>query len=1071
MISVRLFTNIESYADLVASSVSYHPTPQSLEFVNHVASSALHGGGAHALMGPYGAGKSSLAAFALNQLSYQTEDFSPTALHYLFRNEECSVAQIHAKGGLTPIPIMGSSEPLAFRLVSALNKILKEERGKHHTGSIDSCLSGFSDTPTPTQTISLLEEFSYGVCRAGKAGVLLVIDEFGRHLDHMLATSNDDDFHLLQSIAELTGNIDAPLSLVIVQHYGLEHYSAKFVGERRAEWEKVRGRFRETMLNNTETDTAQIISKVFARIGQFEMVNHCMPRHRKNEPRLLREPEFKSAAKNCQPLHPMTIIMLSRLARLLGQQERTVVGWLTSDMKSGFNSARDIAGDGWIYPEALFDHFFSDALIIPTNPSFAKRFAAIHSAYARIGDEVSAEACVLFRILAMLSFCGGRGLAADKASALSCLPPKFPFDKRIKELTKRSLVIYRRYKGEYVIWEGSDYDVVGRVDEKASAMSLDLAAEMNQRVSPQVLAHRHFIQTGNRRCAQLQWLRTGEPAPHGNGAPRILVWIGSLPSAILSGRDIVGVAMIGALEPHLKEAAAIRLLLDDDMALQDDAIARDEMKIRLGFNEVRISALSEELLNSDLQWRFGNKPVASMQQAVTNAMDETYPNAFLLHNELVNRDRVSGQVSSALRKLIQALHDHIEKENLGIEKFPAERIIYESLLKQNGMHVMRKDGSWRLRLEGKGLPCGLQTTLASIRQHILIGGKGGPATLESVVSAMSAPPFGMKRTPTLLMCVLILLANKNEHELYEDHAFLPQWGPQTLLRMLKAPGRFAISAAAKYSVGKRFMRDYREALTGLDSSDGGHAPVAIVRELLVRHSRLSAYARQTTTISETTQAFRRAIRIAKSPGDMLFQTIPRALGYKTLPSRGTSAPRYLEQIRGVQSELDSADGELLRKLVFALVDTLGCESIADARRISTDLARQILANSNMHHSYGQFLKEVVRESITDDSKWFEGVIGNGLGVNVQITSWSDAHSAQAEFLLRKSLLGIQHAGQLLSKLQVQENTVPFAVFWSNAEDHVRPPVMAKLTSMIKMIPAEDRLSVIINLAQEFKGTS
>jgi len=76
----------------------------------------------------------------------------------------------------------------------------------------------------------------------------------------------------------------------------------------------------------------------------------------------------------------MTVILLSRLSKVIGQNDRTVVGWLTCNMDTGFHAERTKQHGGWLYPDTLYEHFFGDVPLAPANPTFAKRFAAIHTA-------------------------------------------------------------------------------------------------------------------------------------------------------------------------------------------------------------------------------------------------------------------------------------------------------------------------------------------------------------------------------------------------------------------------------------------------------------------------------------------------------------------------------------------------------------------------------------------------------------------------------------------------------------------------------------------------------------------
>lgn len=1068
---MRLAVNIEQPADLSALADYYHPTSQSIEFVRNLAATALNNGGAHALMGAYGIGKSSLAGFALNELACATESFSPKARTHLFGEARNPVAEVVDAGGLAPIPVVGASEPLASRVTSAVQAF-----SRSFPTMSDGFLTGEGATLDPRtateeQALTLLRAAARTVRELGRPGALLVIDEFGRHLEHMVASASDSDLHLLQSIAEATGQPDAPLSFVIIQHYGLEHYGSKFFGSRRREWEKVRGRFWEIVLDNSETDAAHIVGHVLAARGCDRREPMPVVEQSRDGPRLLHDAAFMSAARKCLPLHPMTVVLLSRLAKLLGQQDRTIVGWLTSAMDTGFEAASSARPQEWLYPEALFCHFFGDALHVPSNPALAMRFGAILRAHERVSDDLPENARRLFETLAMLGFCAGRGLIADRQTALACLSPGFDFDKHIAPLIDRSLVVYRRYRGAYVVWEGSDYDVAGRVDEMASQTPLNMATEMNHRAAIDLVAHGHLIRTGNRRTAPVLWLNDGDEAPQGNGAPRILICMGEVCALGAQDIDVTGFATVHLLESHVRESAAIRRLLDEDTVLAGDNVAAQEMQTRLDFHESRIRATSEELLDSDLHWRVGTRGFGGMQQALSAAMDAAYPSAFELHNELINRDRVSGQISFALRKLIARLYATPDQENLGIPKFPAERIIYESLLKRTTLHRPRVDGKWLLQLDGDDVPSGLCACIHEIRRLFASHkGKGG-TSVELATKQVGMPPFGLKQTPAVLIAILLLLSEQEKHELYEDGRFLPHWGPDTLLRLLKAPSRFSIAAAAPSPVTDSFMRRYRAALSGQPNGKSTYAPVSVAREVLQRHAQLSTYARRTATVSKTAQAFRRALEVAASPGDMLFRTIPAALGHTSLP-QGAAAHRYFADIEDVWAQLEGASGALIGRLERVVLDVVGVKDIGAARDLCQSMAQRVTTSSNMHHGYGAFLSRMLDETAHDHRQWLVRVLDGGLGISTPLTAWSDEHEGHGEFLLRRSLLAMEQADGLLSSRQ-SDAEAPFAVFWKSSDnmgDEGEVEVLVDaLASMIDEAGGAEPMNIVVDLARRFRG--
>ncbi|MCV5263456.1 hypothetical protein OFC55_37940, partial [Escherichia coli] len=56
-------------------------------------------------------------------------------------------------------------------------------------------------------------------------------------------------------------------------------------------------------------------------------------------------------------------------------------------------------------------------------------------------------------------------------------------------------------------------------------------------------------------------------------------------------------------------------------------------------------------------------------------------------NELVNRNKLSGTAVSALKKLLEAMLDREDEENLGITGFPPEMSMYISCLKNTAVHT------------------------------------------------------------------------------------------------------------------------------------------------------------------------------------------------------------------------------------------------------------------------------------------------------------------------------------------------------------------------------------------------
>ena len=1063
----RLGVNIEQDASQAGFGKDYFPTDQAASFVGMLARISLHGGGAFSLQGAYGVGKSSLALFAMNQLSCVKKNLAQPSISRFPYSVKSDVRKVQKQGGMLPIPIVASNRSLATSIAVGL-KNLAQEHYATNSKVLKSCLNLKPEQIDQNELIELLIRLATEIKGQEKVGILLIIDEFGRQLEHIIASKIMSDLHLLQNLAELTGIEHSPITLMIIQHHGLEKFSTIMLSNQRSEWDKVRGRFREVTIINTEIDTANIIAQLFQQhmpVNQGHKIRFAgrWPQHISLP--LLRDKEYLSVANKCSPLHPMTTIMLSRLARILGQNDRTVVGWLTSGMNTGFADIVRRTTGQWLYPASLFDHFFGDMQMVPANPVLARRYAAIHSAYERLRGNASDNTIMVLQTIAMLNFCGGHGLMAKIDVIKACLPKAVNASKEIKKLEGQSLIVHRRHRQEYFVWEGSDYDLSGRVEETAARLELGLSNVLNQRECRKILAHAHLITTGNHRVAELKWLSADDIAPStSSSCPRVLVWLEESPRKKgVNDTDVWGVAAnIKGLSGQMREIVAICHLLEHDHALQNDLTALNEIRQRLAFHEEQALIIIDTILNAEIKWHVGGKKQSySLQQAVSSAMMKAYPEALVLHNELINRDRVSGQVTGAIRMLIEAMYNNPDKRLLGIDKFPAERVIYDSLLVKKNIHHCDSDQQWRLTLDENVITTDLSRVVSVLTKTY---SSGKPTEVTKAVEHLAAPPYGVKRIPSLLLCAMFVLFNRDKVELYEDGMYLPNWGAQTLVRMIRAPKSFALSLVTAATVSETTMKLYHKALHGQYRKNTVNSPVNLTRDLLIRYEGLSGYARKTLTVSKLAQGFRRAVQLARSPGDMLFNKIPHALGLASFPNKHEDVRQYCQAIKRIWKALESADEKLIKSFSVVTLKSTGCITLAQAREKIIKKANLLLQSKKIYHIHDQFLLTVLDLSDASDNIWFENMINKGLGIKTPTHSWNDHDASHAEFQLRRLLIGLQEsANTLIISRKVSSDKV-FAVFWSpNLDAKIEQEVEDELLPFFDNMPTEVRKQKMMSL--------
>src|SRR5262249_54858959 len=132
----------------------------------------------------------------------------------------------------------------------------------------------------------------------------------------------------------------------------------------------------------------------------------------------------------------------------------------------------------------------------------------------------------------------------------------------------------------------------------------------------------------------------------------------------------------------------------------------------------------------------------SLNEFLSTVCDEVYSSTPHWRNELINRRLLSSSAAAARRNLLEAMIEHPSEESLGMEGFPPERSMYESILHAPGLR-RRKGGRWPfcgplgkadqgLESVWKGVECFFAGTAEQRRR------------VWELFLLLSGPPFGLK---------------------------------------------------------------------------------------------------------------------------------------------------------------------------------------------------------------------------------------------------------------------------------------------------------------------------------------
>lgn len=931
----------------------YIPTSRALQTLGRIVETinVKEAPRAWSLIGPYGSGKSAFGLFLSQLLGNPVSVGSQHARQVLSRADSKLGKQV-AKSlsgteGYCCINLTGSPEALSKRMVKALlggaQVFLGGRRGPVPNVIKRLQAASEAESVSTTEIIELISELQKSVHRAQGAGILIIIDELGKFLEFEARHRNASDVFLLQAIAEFSYKPNqVPLHFVVLLHQAFEQYFQGLGEQLRNEWKKVQGRFENVaFLESTEQILLILAATLISDFDEnvvARKADHCdrivnLLAEAGALPTGINATAAADLFKSCYPLHPLTLLLLPTLCQKVAQNERTLFTYLGSQEPHGFLdtlshleiSAKKLP---WVMPWEIYEYFILNQPGLTTDHATHRRWAEVVTALDRLGDAPIQE-IQLLKTIGLLNIVGAQGglKASKEIIALCGEGDEKAFNRALKSLQDKSILTYRKYNGEYRVWQGSDFDLDGSVrEQKGQMVNVQLAEMLNERKAVQPLvARRYGIETGTLRYFKPvfvdrhnlnQIIVTSEPTLYlclAETSEDEASYQQRLSDVKLKDQSLALGAIINSgamLRESLLEVIALQRVQRISPELASDPVAQRELKDRLSAakrNErLAIYTILDEPSRSTWCWgsnkyRVNNK--RALQELLTIILKENYPKTPHLHNEMINRDRPSVSAMAGRRKLMLAMLEMEDKEDLGIEKFPSEKAIYRSLLLATGIHSNTPDG-WKFVVPNlsNSDENGIQPLWQTIEKFFDRSEKA-PLTVAQFYDELLSPPFGIKAGVLPLLFLSAYQVYKDEIAIYENGYYSPFMTQETLEKILKSPEIFSIQRFRVDHLREQLFKKYAQAIT-LDDPSAVNM-MGVVKPLARFMVNLPDYTKRTKRISEKAQKVREHFFAAKSPTQLLFNDLPVACGLEPI-SPNTS----VEALDNFSNELKSVFAEL-----------------------------------------------------------------------------------------------------------------------------------------------------------------
>ena len=979
------------------------------------------------LTGPYGTGKSAFSLFLSDVLATEKPALP----------EGKKLRKVLGRGSKPFVPVLVQAErgellPLIVEVVEREARALRSPIAKKARLLLE------SDSLSGEAVAQLLTAFAENAATKERGGIALFIDEFGKFLEYASADAARGDIFALQQLAEAGSRSKVPILFVTILHSGFSDYLSGSDDVRRAEWQKVQGRFRDVPF---QLPTDQLLSLVsHALETKFD---HETERAYQDQidgilgADCLKEAFDRESLRDllgaCSPLHPITALLLWPLFRSkVAQNERSLFAFLTSHEPAGFQDflvREQASADStplFRLPE-LYDYVIGALGVSAFTGTDARKWTLIDHALARVPASAPAIAQDIIKSVGLLAQYGNAvGLAPTPDTLEQIVGNPKELDSALKFLAQESILIYRRHNRSYSLWEGSDLDLDEAFDNARIQVAGRPLHERFDRIfslTP-LVARAHYVESGTLRffdtCfapADARAIRTAiESETIADGSIIFLVGTGVIEkelareisaAASQERTTLVAVPLLsGELSKALLDFECWEWTSDNVPELQGDTVARQEVRARLQTSRLQLERMAGPIFGlsgyaldpSQSQWfADGQQPKnrlespRDLQRFLSTICTSTFDQAPELQNELLNRHNLSAAAARGRRNLVEQMLHHQDEENLGIEGFPPELSMYRSMLERGQLHAKIKN-RWQLKAPPKSAEW---APAWGVIEEFLKTATNSRHPLVELMSQLRSKPLGLRDGPIPVLITCALIVKGDEIALYEDGVFTPALSIEMIERLLRRPETFEIQSYKLKAPERKLLSELRHGLD-LDGNDSGAALVTVVRGLVKVAAALPPYTRQTRRLDGKTCAVRDALLTATDPKALLFRELPEALEIN-LKSENASkqlASELADQIqtltRAFPSLLDTVEEAIRTK--FGLSDGYA-EARQELQQRSAPLVRFVTEER---------LQVFSREAARSDERDWREVLGRAINDGKPPSYWRD-HDVDALYARLESI--------------------------------------------------------------------
>lgn len=813
------------------------------------------------------------------------------------------------------------------------------------TSIIESFADAFEVTTSKNKHENILSEIFNRYHSLGKEnGVLfLFLDEFGKFLEYASKHNPENELYFIQQLAEFCNNPKHNIILITTVHQSFESYAYSLTSTQKQEWTKVKGRFREITFNEPVEQllflASEYVAENFENKSSKTEIEKCLKLVSATKAFNFNKDFLNEIATKLIPLDILSANILTLSLQRYGQNERSLFSFLESTDHTGL-SKYNKRGNPFYNLSCVYDYLnfnFYSFLTSKYNPDFSA-WSSIRSSLEEVErafDSSIGDYTKTIKTIGLLNIFSASGAILDenflsKYLEISC--GVFDSHKIINNLEKKRIIRFRSHSKRYILFEGTDLDIQTAIIEAGNKISEvgDVTALLNKyfQFTP-VFAKLYSYEKGTPRFFEfviselpISRIPQGEIDGYVNLIFNNKIEVGDIQAASEIQKEAIVYCFFKnstEIKSLLFEIEKIQKVIEEN---KEDKVAKRELE---NIVESQIRLLNHYITDSiytgskEVKWFFkGLSKVISdkkdFNKLLSQVCNEVYNATPVFRNELVNKHKISSSIHTAKRNYFKALSNNWDKENLGFDegKFPPEKTIYLSLLKENGISPIRENSFNVATIN-------IDSTfnrLWEISTKFLNSAKLEQKRVSDFTGMLSKRPFKLKQGLIDFWIPTFLFIKRDDFAIFNDDGYIPNLSEENLELIAKYPEKYTIKTFDIEGVKLDIFNSYRTFLNqSTESKFNNESFIETIKPFITFYKGLPEYSKQTKRLSNSALRIRAAITNSKNPEETFFEAFPNALGISltTLQKDTSKLHSYTTSLQDAVRELRTSYSGLVQR--------------------------------------------------------------------------------------------------------------------------------------------------------------